>query len=67
MVCLESEVAGAGAELRDEATNICSLHSLHGLQHRSKVGSISAAEAVKSLQQPVRVKSDPSQPANKGD
>ena len=67
MVCLESEVPGAGAEIRDEATNICSLHGLHGLQHRSKVGSISAAEAVKSLQQPVRVKSDPSQPANKGD
>lgn len=63
----ESEVPGAGAELRDEVTNISSLHGLHGLQHRSKVGSISAAEAVKSLQQPVRVKSDPSQPANKGD
>ena len=27
--------------------------------HRSKVGSISAAEAVKSLQQPVLVKADP--------
>ena len=41
---------------------VSSLTNVHS-QYRSKVGSISAAEAVKSLQQPVLVKAEPVPPS----
>ena len=42
-------------DCHEDTQHVTTLSSLH----RSKVGSISAAEAVKSLQQPVLVKADP--------
>ena len=41
---------------------VSSLTNVHS-QYRSKVGSISAAEAVKSLQQPILVKTEPVPPS----
>ena len=42
-----------------EISDLSGLHTTISSLHRSKVGSISAAEAVKSLQQPVLLKADP--------